>query len=66
MLTGTELRPVSLNKRKQKDEALLQKHLWRVHVSPMFPQFPTRETLLPVSVLVFKIQIMLNLHGREF
>ena len=40
MLTGIELRPVSLNKRQQNEEALFQKHSRRAHVSPMFPTFP--------------------------
>ena len=29
-------------------------------------QFPTGETLFPVSGFVFKLQIMLTLHGRQF
>ena len=47
--------------------AFFQKYSWRAHVSPMFPK-ETRnlqETLFPVSVFVFKMQIMLTLHGRE-
>ena len=39
MLPGIELRPVSLNKRQQSEEALFQKHSRRAHVSPMFPSF---------------------------
>ena len=39
MLPGIELRPVSLNKRQQNEEALFQKHSRRAHVSPMFPSF---------------------------
>ena len=58
-LPGTELRPVSFNKRQQNEEALFQNHSWCMHVSP-------RETLFPASVFVFKLQIMLTLHGREF
>ena len=58
----TELRPVSFNKRQKNEEAFFQKHSWRAHVS----QFPTRELLFPVSVFVFKMQIMLTLHDREF
>ena len=33
---------------------------------PNASQFPMRETLFPVSVFVFKMQIMLTLHGGEF
>ena len=33
---------------------------------PNVSQFPMRETLLPVSALVSKIQIMLTPHSREF
>ena len=40
LLPGTELRPVSFNKRQQNEEAFFQKHLLRAHVSPMFPSFP--------------------------
>ena len=40
LLPGTELRPVSFNKRQQNEEAFFQKHSWRAHVSPMFPSFP--------------------------
>ena len=64
---GTELRPVSFNKRQQNEEL---KHFTRnFHGARMFPnvsQFPIRETLFPVSVFVFKMQIMLTLHGRKF
>ena len=64
MLPGIELGPVSLNKRQQNEEVLFQKHSRRVF--PNVSQFPMRETLVPVAVLVSKIQIMLTLHGREF
>ena len=57
LLPGTEFGPVSFNKRQQNEEAFFQKHLWRAHVSPVFPS---------VSAFVFKMQIMLTLHGREF
>ena len=53
MLPGTELRPVSFNKRQQDEEAFFQKHSWRVHV---FPMPPIWETLFPVLVFVFKMQ----------
>ena len=33
LLPGTELRPVSFNKRQQNEEAFSQKHSWRTHVS---------------------------------
>ena len=36
MLPGTELRPVSFNKRRQHEEAFSKKNSWRAHVSPMF------------------------------
>ena len=62
LLPGTEVGPVSFNKRQQYEEAFFQKHSWRADVS----QFPIREALFPVSVFVFKMQIMLTLHGREF
>ena len=51
LLPGSELRPVSFNKRQKSEEAFFQKHSWRVHVSPMFP---TRKTLFPVSVFCFQ------------
>ena len=62
LLPGTELRPVSFNKLQQNKEAIFQKHLRRVDVA----QFPIREPLFPASVFVFKMQIMLSLHDREF
>ena len=62
LLPGTELRPVSFNKHQQNEVAFFQKHLWHMHVS----QFPMWEILLPVIVFVFKMQIMLTLHGWEF
>ena len=37
MLPGTELRPISFNKRQQNEEAFFQKHSWCADVSPMFP-----------------------------
>ena len=63
LLPGTELRPVSFNKRQQNEEAFFQKHSWRAHVAPMLKDW---ETLFPVSDFVSKMQIMLTLHGREF
>ena len=60
----TELRPVSFNKRRQNEEVFSRK----IHGERMFPQcsqFSIRETLFPVSVFVFKMQIMLALHSRE-
>ena len=36
LLPGTELRPVSFNKRRQHEEAFSKKNSWRAHVSPMF------------------------------
>ena len=63
LLPGTELRPVSFNKRQQNEEAFFQKHSWCAHVAPMLKNW---ETLFPVSVFVSKMQIMLTLHGREF
>ena len=35
LLPGTELRPVSFNKRQQTEEAFFQKHSWSVHVAPI-------------------------------
>ena len=63
LLPGTELRPVSFNKRQQNEEAFFQKHKWWAHVAPMLKNW---ETLFPVSVFVSKMQIMLMLHSREF
>ena len=62
LLPGTELMPVSFNKRQQNEEAFFQKHSWCAHVAPMLKNW---ETLFPVSVFVSKKQIMLTLHGRE-
>ena len=56
LLPGTELRPVSFNKRQQNKEAFFQKHSWRTHVSPMFPH--TRNISRVSSF--FKMQITLN------
>ena len=65
IVSRTELRPVSFNKRQQNEN-----HFSRnIHGAACFPnvfQFPIQETLFPVSVFVFKMQIMLTLHGREF
>ena len=64
LLPGIELRLVSLNKCRQNREAFSRK----IHAAHMFPQcsqFPIREALFPVSVFVFKMQIMLALHSRE-
>ena len=60
MLPGTELRPVSFNKRQQDEEAFFQ----NIHGTCMFPQcLPVSqmgnivwETLFPVSGFVFKMQ----------
>ena len=52
LLPGTELRPVSFNKRRQNEEAFSR----IIHGARMFPQcsqFPTRVTLFPVSVFAF-------------
>ena len=57
-LPETELRPVSFNKRQQNEEAFSR----NIHGARMFhnvSQFPTRETLFPVSVFVSKMQITL-------
>ena len=55
---------VSLNVKKTR------KHFSRnSHGARVFPQcshFPIKGTLFPVSVFVFKMEIMLTLHGREF
>ena len=61
LLPGTELRPVSFNKRQQNEEAFFQKHSWCAHVARMLKNW---ETLFPVSVFVSKKQIMLTLHGK--
>ena len=54
--------PLSFNKRQRNEKAFFQKNSRRAHV----PQFPIQETLFSVSVFVFKMQIMLALHDREF
>ena len=69
LLPGTELRPVSFNKRQQNEEAFFQKHSWRAHVSPMFPSFPNAGNI--VSSVSFCFQdanyaYTRTLHGREF
>ena len=57
-------RSVSINVNKTR------KHFSRnIHGARMFPnvfQFPTRKLLFPVSVFVFKMQIMLTLQDREY
>ena len=61
LLPGTELRAISFNKRQQNEEGAFPE-TFMAHAC--FPdsdsQFPIRETLFPVSVFVFKIQIMLT------
>ena len=43
-----------------------RKHISKnIHGACMFPSFATLETLLPTSIFVFKVKIMLPLHGRE-
>ena len=74
LLPGNELRPVSFNKCQQNEEAVFQKHSWCTHVSSMFHSFPYGKHCLQCfcfltekyHVFVFKMQIMLTLHGREF
>ena len=55
---GTELRPVSFNKRQQNEETFSR----NIHGARMFPSFPYGKQ----SVFIFEMQIMLMLHGREF
>ena len=67
LLPRTELRPVSFNKRQRNEKAFF--FFRNIHDARMFPQCPQfliRETLLPVSVFVFKMQIILTLHCGEF
>ena len=40
LLTGTEFRPVTSNKRQQNEEAFFQKYSGHAQVSPMFPSYP--------------------------
>ena len=65
LLPGTELRPVSFNKRQCNKTS---KHFSRnIHGARMFPQcFPVSHAGNIVSSVSFCLQIMLTLHGREF
>ena len=63
MLPGTELRPVSFNKRQQNEEAFFEKNLWCAHVAPMLKKW---ETLFTVSVFVSKIQVILRYTAGNF
>ena len=49
LLPGTEVRPVSFNKRQQNEEAFFQKHSWRAHVSQCFPVSNTGNIVSSVS-----------------
>ena len=51
LLPGTELWPVSFNKRQQNEEAFFQKYSWRAArmLIPNVSQFAQREALFPVS-----------------
>ena len=66
MLTGIELRPVSLNKRQQNDEALFQKHSRRTHVSPMFPSFPCGKHCFQCLFLFPKYKLCLRYTAGNF
>ena len=66
MLPGIELRPVSLNKRQQNDEALFQKHSRRTHVSPMFPSFPCGKHCFQCLFLFPKYKLCLRYIAGNF
>ena len=65
MLPGIELRPVSLNKRQQKEEALFQKHSRRTHVSPMFPSFPCGKHCFQCLFLFPRYKLCLRYTAEE-
>ena len=55
LLPGTEITPVSFNKRQQNEEAFFQKHSFVARTCfPNVSQFPILETLFPVSVFCFQ------------
>ena len=66
MLPGIELRPVSLNKRQQNEEALFQKHSRRTHVSPMFPSFPCGKHCFQCLFLFPRYKLCLRYTAENF
>ena len=58
---GTELRPVSFNKRQQNEEIFFPETCIHGVRLRLLPSFPYRKQ----SVFIFKMQIMLILHGSE-
>ena len=66
LLPGTELRPVSSNKRQQNEEAYLQKHSWRAHVSLIFLSFPYRKHCFQCQFLFSRCKLCLRYTAGNF
>ena len=66
LLPGTELGPVSFNKRQQNEEAFFQKHSWRAHVSPLFPSFPYGKLCFQCQFLFSRCKLCLRYTAGNF
>ena len=63
---GTVLKLVSFNKRRQNEEAFLQKHSWRSHVSPMFLSFAYRKHCFQCRFLFSRCKLCLRYTAGNF
>ena len=66
LLPGTELRPVSFNKRQKNEEAFFQKHSSRTHISTMFPRFPCVKHRFHGHFLLSRCKLCLRYTARNF
>ena len=66
LLPGTELRPVSFNKRQQNEKAFFQKHSWHTHFSQMFPSLPYGKHCFQCQFLFPRCKLCLRYTAGNF